>query len=120
MLFKYFRQAWLTMCRISKCATHMDGLRFSEHAERCCEYLETSHISSDQDAVRMLRLQFEVEKFETARSLFFQTRRANPLIIDTFSQADQFNIMVYINHWEAELTRYWNGIPDIEKTGKND
>ena len=98
----------------------MDGLRFSEHAERCCEYLETSHVSSDQDAVRMLRLQFEVEKFETARSLFFQTRRANAPIVDASSQADQVNITVFVDHWEAELTRYWIRIPDIEKTGKHD
>jgi hypothetical protein len=98
----------------------MDGLRFSEHAERCCEYLETSHISSDQDAVRMLRLQFEVEKFETARSLFFQTRQVNALIVDAVSQADQVNIMAFVDHWETELTRYWIRIPDIEKTGRHD
>jgi hypothetical protein len=98
----------------------MDGLRFSEYAERCCEYLQESQIPSDQDAVRLLRCQQIVERFETARSLFFQARRANALILDGFSQVDQVNIMAFVDQWEAELTRYWMRIPDSGKTGEHD
>lgn len=97
----------------------MDGIRFSEHAEQCCEYLESSQVSSDQDAVRMLRLQQIVERFETVRSSFSQAHEAKDTVRNiAFSEASQVNAMPFVDHWEAELTRYWARIPDSEKTGE--
>ncbi|KAF2714795.1 hypothetical protein K504DRAFT_456993 [Pleomassaria siparia CBS 279.74] len=105
---------------ISKCATHMDGVRFSEHAERCLDHLEASQTASDQDAVLMLRLQQTVETFETARSLYPQAHRAKSLAFDVessaFGQTSQTNVMEFLHRWEDELSSYWARVPGNDKT----
>jgi len=107
---------------------NMDAIHFSEHAERCCEHLETSQLPSDQALVRMLRLQQIVEKFETARSSFTQGYRAKGVVYDfafdfkcnSFSRSSKVDILEFINYWGGELAKYWEHILDSEKTGKGD
>ena len=100
----------------------MDSIRFSEYAEQCCEYLGNSPTPSDQDVLRMLRLQQIVERYENARILFSQTYReknsAFDVQHDALTQSGPVDVMAFVDHWENELMRYWDGVPDSEKSGE--
>lgn len=103
---------------------NMDALHFSDYVEKCCDQLMASPLGSDQDLVRLMRLQQLVERFEMDRGSFTQMRQAKGVTFEfnfnTFKSASRIDISSFVDYWSAELARYWDSVPQDAKTGKRD
>ncbi|KAF2653087.1 hypothetical protein K491DRAFT_694980 [Lophiostoma macrostomum CBS 122681] len=105
---------------LSKCSMNMDGIKFSEYAEKCCESLEASTLPSDRELCYLLRLQQIIEQFEHARAPFTNVHRMHGFIFNfnynTYNRPKHGSVLEFVDQWTSVLEDYWNKIPASKKT----
>jgi hypothetical protein len=101
----------------------MDGIRFSDYAEKCCESFEASALPSDRELCYLLRLQQIIEQFEHARAPFTNVHRTHGFLFNfnynTYNRPQHGSVLEFVNQWTTVLDDYWNKVPDNNKTGES-
>ena len=100
---------------------NMDGIRFSEYAEKCCADLSASLLPSDRELCSLLQLQQIIEQYEHARAPFTNSHRAGGFVFtfkyNPYSRPPEGTVLEFVDRWSVILADYWNQVPDNNKSG---